>query len=75
MKLSTLIWPKSRQNFSQSAAAGRVMHVALIVIGSMGFVIELLNWHGRWDHLALYAVMWLAAAGVGRGLRFWLSRE
>ena len=51
------------------------MHVALIIVGSMGVVIELLGWHGRWDHLALYAVMWLAAACVGRGLRFWLSRE
>ncbi|KQZ30689.1 hypothetical protein [Caulobacter sp. Root1472] len=75
MKLLTLIWPKSRQNYSQRAATGRVMHVALIVIGSMGVMIELLNWHGRWDHLALYAAMWLAAASLGRGLRFWVSRE
>ncbi|WP_156400446.1 hypothetical protein [Caulobacter sp. Root655] len=49
--------------------------MALITVGSMGVVIELLNWHGRWDHLAMYALMWLAAASVGRGLRFWLSRE
>ena len=75
MKLSTLIWPRSRPDHSQSAATGRVMHVALVVIGSMGVVIELLNWHGRWNHLALYAAMWLGAAVVGRGVRFWLSRE
>ena len=75
MKLSTLIWPQSRRDYSQRAAAGRVTHVALAVIGSMGVVIELLNWHGRWDHLALYAMMWLAAASIGRGLRYWLSGE
>lgn len=75
MTLSTLIWPRSRPDHGQRAAAGRVMHVALVVIGSMGVVIELLNWHGRWGHLARYAVMWLVAACLGRGLRFWLSRE
>ncbi len=75
MKLSTLIWPKSRPDYSQRVAAGRVMHVALVVIGSIGVVIELLNWHGRWDHLASYAAMWFAAAGLGRGLRFLLARE
>jgi hypothetical protein len=52
-----------------------VVHVALVIIGSMGVVIELLNWHGRWDHLAMYALMWFAAASLGRGLRFCLSRE
>lgn len=75
MNLSTVLWPRSRKDYSVRTAAGRVMHVALIIVGSMGVVIELLGWHGRWDHLALYAVMWLAAACVGRGLRFWLSRE
>lgn len=75
MRLSTLLWPRSRPDHSQRTAAGRVTHVVLVIIGSMGVVIELLNWHGRWDHLALYGAMWLAMASIGRGLRFWLSRE
>ena len=75
MDLSTFIWPRSRPDHSQRGAAGRVMHVALVVIGSMGVVIELLDWHGRWDHLAIYTLMWIGSACVGRSLRLWLSRE
>lgn len=37
-------------------------------------VVGLVHWHGRWDHLAIYAAMWLTYAALGRIIRLVLAR-
>jgi hypothetical protein len=49
--------------------------VAVIIIGSFGVVVELIYWHGRWDHLAIYSVVWLAHAFLCSAARWILARE
>ncbi len=75
MELRTIIWPRSRKDYSMRAAAGRVLHVAMLLIGSFGVVVELVYWHGRWDHLAVYGAMWVAYAALGRIVRLVLAHE
>jgi hypothetical protein len=75
MELRAVIWPKARKDYSMRTAFGRVTYVAMLIIGSLGVIVELIYWHGRWDHLAIYAAMWLAYAALGRLARLVLARE
>ena len=75
MELRAIIWPKARNDHSMRVAVGRVTYVTMLIIGSLGVILELFHWHGRWDHLALYTAMWLAYAILGRAARLVLARE
>jgi hypothetical protein len=75
MRVTDLMWPPMRRSYTLPIGIGRLLHGAFLVIGSMGVVLELAFWHGRWDHLAIFTVMWVGAAAIGRVLRAVLSRE
>jgi hypothetical protein len=70
-----LVWPPMARRYTLRVGVGRLLHAILLVLGSLGVLLELVFWHGRMDHLASYFLMWVGAAVIGRGIRAVLSRE
>jgi len=70
-----LVWPSMARSYTLRVGIGRLLHAVLLVLGSLGVVLELVFWHGRLDHLVSYLAMWVGAAAFGRGIRAALSRE
>jgi len=63
------------RGYSLRVGCGRLLHAVFLIIGSTGVLIELTFWHGRWDHLLSYLLVWVGASFLGRIVRAVLSRE
>ncbi|MBU4435053.1 MAG: hypothetical protein KKC14_11625 [Alphaproteobacteria bacterium] len=75
MNIRAIFWPTARKDYSARAAAGRLLYVAMIIIGSLGVVAETVFWDGRWDALFFFAAIWVGVAVFGRLCRYLLARE
>ena len=74
MTIATLLWPRTRGNYSNRAVYGRAVDIVLTFGGAIPLAIEL-YYHRYWPHIETFTLVWIAMAAAGRFVRFALARE